>query len=94
PDLMVYFGNLAWRALGGVGPSAESFGNGLFTRKNDRGPDGANHDFDGIALGNIPAVPGTFAQPGRWTITEITPFVIDYFGLKQPRNTAIDVKGA
>ena len=53
PDLMVYFGDLAWRSLGGVGPSPEACGDGVFTLKNDRGPDGANHDFWGICIGNI-----------------------------------------
>lgn len=81
PDLMVYFGQLAWRSLGGTGPSPDTFGNGLFTRKNDRGPDGANHDFHGISLGNVPAVQGTFEAPGHWTITEVAPFVRRFFGV-------------
>ncbi len=54
PDLMVYFGKLAWRSLGGVGPNPDATGNGIFTLKNDRGPDGANHDLFGICIGNIP----------------------------------------
>jgi len=42
PDLMVYFGNLRWRALGSFGlPDLYSF-------ENDLGPDDANHDQDGI----------------------------------------------
>ncbi|HPQ40513.1 MAG TPA: alkaline phosphatase family protein [bacterium] len=81
PDLMVYFGQLAWRSLSGVGPSPGTFGDGMFTRKNDRGPDGANHDFFGIALGNIPAVPGTFDVPGNWNITEVASFIRKYYGL-------------
>jgi len=81
PDLMVYFGDLAWRSLGGVGPSPDTFGNGLFTRKNDRGPDGANHDFHGVALGNIPGVDGTFDRPGHWNIQAVAPFIRKYFDL-------------
>lgn len=53
PDLMIYFGDLAWRSLGGVGSCPEAAGDGVFTLKNDRGPDGANHDFWGICIGNL-----------------------------------------
>ncbi|MBN1880135.1 alkaline phosphatase family protein [bacterium] len=53
PDLITYFGNLAWRSLGGVGPNQDC-GDGIFTRRNDRGPDGANHDIWGICIGNFP----------------------------------------
>lgn len=41
PDLIVYLGGLSWRSVGQVG-------GGLYWRGNDRGPDGANHDFDGV----------------------------------------------
>lgn len=50
PDLLVYFGNLAWRSIGSLNPS----GTGtidpadLYTPENDTGPDDANHDWDGI----------------------------------------------
>ncbi|MGQ9481090.1 hypothetical protein [Chloroflexus sp.] len=37
PDLIVYFGDLAWRIMVIVG------GDGLFTRENSTGPDDANH---------------------------------------------------
>ncbi len=37
PDLIVHFGGLLWRSIGGVGyPS-------LYTQENDTGPDGCNH---------------------------------------------------
>lgn len=42
PDLIVYFGDLAWRSLGSVGAGA------LTARDNDGGADDANHDWDGI----------------------------------------------
>ncbi|MCD4655445.1 hypothetical protein K8T06_16110, partial [bacterium] len=85
PDLMVYLGGLAWRSLGGIGPTDETFGNGLFTRKNDRGPDGANHDFNGIFISNIPhhqkeqESSETFCSPGDWNILGIEPFIKSYF---------------
>jgi predicted AlkP superfamily phosphohydrolase/phosphomutase len=37
PDLIVHFGNLYWRAVGGVGYS------NLHVQENDTGPDGCNH---------------------------------------------------
>ncbi len=42
PDLIVYFGDLAWRSIGAVGNKE------LFTYENDTGPDGANHDRTGV----------------------------------------------
>jgi len=81
---MVYLGGLAWRSLGSVGPIEESFGDGLFTRKNDRGPDGANHDFNGILISNIPDDTNdteTFSSPGNRDILDIEPFIRSYFGI-------------
>jgi predicted AlkP superfamily phosphohydrolase/phosphomutase len=37
PDLIVHFGNLYWRSIGGVGYP------GIHTQENDTGPDGCNH---------------------------------------------------
>ena len=45
PDLIVYVGNLRWRALATLG-----LGQGLFTTENDTGPDHANHAEHGIFL--------------------------------------------
>jgi len=42
PDLMVYFGNLRWRALGTFGHSD------VYAFENDLGPDDANHDQNGV----------------------------------------------
>ncbi len=44
PDLIVYLGNLAWRAVGSVGLRR------LYTFENDTGPDDANHDWDGLFI--------------------------------------------
>jgi len=43
PDLIVYFGDLRWRAVGSVG-----HGPGLYTFENDTGPDDANHAENGV----------------------------------------------
>jgi predicted AlkP superfamily phosphohydrolase/phosphomutase len=44
PDLMVYFGNLAWRSIGQVGTGA------VHVFENDTGPDDANHAPEGLYL--------------------------------------------
>jgi len=44
PDLSVFFGDLYWRSSGMVG------GGKIHNQENDTGPDGANHNWDGILL--------------------------------------------
>jgi predicted AlkP superfamily phosphohydrolase/phosphomutase len=44
PDLSVFFGDLYWRSSGMVG------GGKIHCKENDTGPDGANHNWDGIFL--------------------------------------------
>ncbi len=50
PDLMVFFGDLAWRSVG-------TLGGALFTEGDDAGPDGCNHDWDGIFVMAGPGAP-------------------------------------
>ena len=54
PDLIVYAGDLRWRALATLG-----LGQGLFTADNDTGPDHANHAEHGIFI-----MHGTDHAPG------------------------------
>ena len=56
PDLIVYFGDLAWRSVGTVGGDE-----GIHTFENDTGPDDANHAQDGLL---IMAGPGHRAGAG------------------------------
>jgi predicted AlkP superfamily phosphohydrolase/phosphomutase len=44
PDLIVYFGDLAWRSVGSVGNQA------IHVFENDTGPDDANHAQDGLYI--------------------------------------------
>ena len=44
PDLIVYFGNLAWRSVGSLGLGS------IYTFENDTGPDDANHGPEGIFI--------------------------------------------
>ncbi|MCZ7647055.1 MAG: alkaline phosphatase family protein [Planctomycetota bacterium] len=46
PDLIVYFGDLAWRSMGSIGGPDDS----IYTYENDTGPDDANHAPDGIFM--------------------------------------------
>lgn len=60
PDLIVYFGNLAWRSVGSLG-----YG-GIYTFENDTGPDDANHAQDGLYILTQPNTPGLGYRPITW----------------------------
>jgi len=51
PDLMIYLDDLNLRAVGTVG------GGEIFPKKDDRGVDGCNHDWDGICIMRGPQLP-------------------------------------
>jgi predicted AlkP superfamily phosphohydrolase/phosphomutase len=53
PDLIVYFGDLDWRAVGSVGTGA------IHVAENDTGPDHANHASTGVLVARVPG-----AKPG------------------------------
>lgn len=75
PDLLVYFGDLAWRASAQVGPGP------IHLRENDTGPDDANHARDGIFVFADPAT-GRDRLPVARKIVDIASLVIDWFGRK------------
>jgi predicted AlkP superfamily phosphohydrolase/phosphomutase len=73
PDLMVYFGDLRYRAIASVGNPD------LFTVGNDTGPDDANHSRYGTFIWRGPGV-----QPGRregLRLIDVAPTVLALFGL-------------
>jgi len=75
PDLLAYFGGLAWRSVGKVG-------GGLFWRGNDAGSDGANHDFPGVFILRAPGV-----QPRRidgTSLFDVAPTVLALLGIDVP----------
>ncbi|MCS1351117.1 alkaline phosphatase family protein [Mechercharimyces sp. CAU 1602] len=78
PDLIAYFGDLYWRSIGLVG------GNQIFTHENDVGPDGANHDYEGIFISswknNSQRVDGGLLLHGL-QIADIAPTVLNEFGI-------------
>jgi len=78
PDLVVYFGDLAWRAIGSVGHDS------VFQHGNDTGPDGANHDWDGIFILR-PAGPRTAGRRiSGCNILDVAPTILHYLGLDVP----------
>jgi predicted AlkP superfamily phosphohydrolase/phosphomutase len=48
PDLIVHFGDLAWRSVGSLGHG------GIHTSENDTGPDDANHAQHGVFVAYDP----------------------------------------
>ncbi len=88
PDLIVYFGNLAWRAVGTVG------GNGIFTQENDTGPDDANHAQHGLFIWRDPQRPGGGRRLDNVQIYDILPTLLRRFNIAIPeglRGTALEL---
>jgi predicted AlkP superfamily phosphohydrolase/phosphomutase len=77
PDLIVYFGDLAWRSVGSVGNPS------LYTYENDTGPDGANHDRDGIF-----AMTGLSGQPmgnvDGMSLVDVGPSILKLYDIEAP----------
>jgi predicted AlkP superfamily phosphohydrolase/phosphomutase len=81
PDLIVYFGDLDWRSVGAVGNA------NVFTLENDTGPDGANHDRNGVFV--MQGAPG---QPtGRvdgLNLVDVGPSILSLYGIEAPAGAA------
>jgi predicted AlkP superfamily phosphohydrolase/phosphomutase len=75
PDLIVYFGDLAWRSVGSVGNAS------IYTYENDTGPDGANHDRTGIfAITNLPG-----QRTGKvegLNLVDVGPSILSLYGVE------------
>lgn len=76
PDLMVFFGDLDYRSLGTVGLD-------VFVREDDRGPDGCNHDWDGIVIAAGPKI-GARGEVDTRSIHDVGPTVLDALGVPVP----------
>jgi predicted AlkP superfamily phosphohydrolase/phosphomutase len=77
PDLMVYFGDLAWRSVGTLGHRA------THTLSNDSGPDDANHDYHGVFLARDKQLGATGELEGL-TLYDVLPTILDRLGLPVP----------
>ena len=78
PDLLAYFGNLAWRSAGTVGSGQ------IHTFENDTGPDDANHAQHGIF---IVKPSGAASAPRRYEglqIADMAPTILKEFDLPIP----------
>ena len=79
PDLIVYFGDLAWRSVGAVGMGA------IHTFENDTGPDEANHDWFGIFVLSTAEGPVPLAGDlGDLSIYDVAPTLLRLFDRPVP----------
>ena len=78
PDLIVYFGDLAWRSAGSVGMDA------LHVFENDTGPDDANHAQNGMFILNGPGVKPGKRQGAR--LYDVAPTVLTTLGVPVPED--------
>ena len=79
PDMMVYFGHVAWRSAGTLGHGS------LFLEENDTGPDDAVHSFDGIyVVRDPPSSAGVRGEPRD--LIDIAPTLLSFFGVPIPPN--------
>jgi predicted AlkP superfamily phosphohydrolase/phosphomutase len=77
PDLIVYFGDLEWRSVGQVGTGQ------VFTYENDTGPDGANHDRNGVfAMAGVPSQP--LGRRAGLRLIDVGPALLSLYGLDAP----------
>ncbi|HSH05656.1 MAG TPA: alkaline phosphatase family protein [Anaerolineae bacterium] len=80
PDLMVYFGNLAWRSVGSLGHDD------IYTFENDTGPDDANHAENGVWMYTPPAANLGGKRLPAAQLMDFAPTVLDIFGLPIPED--------
>jgi predicted AlkP superfamily phosphohydrolase/phosphomutase len=74
PDLLVYFGDLAWRSVGAVGTGS------VYTYENDIGPDGANHDRNGVfVMKGAPGQPSGAVE--GLNLVDVGPTILSLFGV-------------
>ncbi|MDH3728856.1 MAG: hypothetical protein OER77_15095, partial [Myxococcales bacterium] len=77
PDLMVYFDDLALRAIGSIGHGR------LIVTENDTGPDTCNHDWHGIFVMSGGRAPARGRVEGA-EIYDVTPTILSVFGVERP----------
>ncbi len=81
PDLIVYFGDLAWRSVGSVGNRS------IYTYENDTGPDGANHDRIGVwAMAGLPGQ--AIGEVSGRKLVDVGPSIMSMYGIEAPEGAA------
>ena len=78
PDLIVYFGDLDWRAVAQVGTGT------IHTFENDTGPDGANHAQEGVFIMRGPGIDGGRHLDGLHLV-DCGPTVLERLGVPVPQ---------
>ena len=78
PDLIVYFGDLAWRSVGTVGFRSP------WTFENDTGPDDANHAQFGIFVYYDPLDPAGGRELADVSIYDVAPTLLSVFDESPP----------
>jgi predicted AlkP superfamily phosphohydrolase/phosphomutase len=77
PDLIVYFGDLAWRSVGSIGNRS------VYTYENDTGPDGANHDRMGVFA--MAGLPGQRKGEVRdLNLVDVGPSILSLYDIEAP----------
>jgi predicted AlkP superfamily phosphohydrolase/phosphomutase len=79
PDLIVYYGNLDWRAIGSVGTKS------VWASENDTGPDDANHSQQGIFIMKNGMTKNNIRKKGA-TIYDIAPTILKYMDVRVPQS--------
>lgn len=79
PDLIVYYGNLDWRAIGSVGTKS------VWASENDTGPDDANHSQQGIFIMKNGMTKNNIRKKGA-TIYDIAPTILKYIDVRAPQS--------
>jgi predicted AlkP superfamily phosphohydrolase/phosphomutase len=79
PDLIVHFGDLAWRSVGTVGGNE-----GIHTFENDTGPDDANHAQDGLYVFAGPGIPAAGRVDGH--LLDIAPTLLELMDMAAPES--------
>jgi len=78
PDLIVYFGNLAWRAVGSLGHGD------VYTFENDTGPDDANHAEEGMFILYDPDGKARGERVPPRQLMDVAPTALRTLGLRIP----------
>lgn len=81
PDLMVYFGDLAWRSIGTIGWGR------MHVRENDTGADDANHAQHGLFIVHDPQFPEKLhgTQIDGAHLLQVAPTVLHQLGIDVPK---------
>ncbi len=77
PDLLVYLGDLHWRAIGTLGHGRD------WSLQNDRGPDGANHAMEGLFVIREARGGGRGELQGK-QLMDIAPTILRRLGVPRP----------